>query len=60
MPKGIPLTRLIKGDSFTDHLPGTQWEYSNFGAGIAGAVMEAAANTDLETLMQETVFRPLG
>ena len=58
--KGIPLSQLLKGDSFTDHLPGTQWEYSNFGAGIAGAVMEAATNTDFETLMQETVFRPLG
>ncbi len=50
----------MQGDSFTDHLPGTQWEYSNFGAGIAGAVMEAATGTDFETLMQETVFRPLG
>ena len=58
--RGVPLTQLLKGDSFTDHLPGTQWEYSNFGAGIAGAVMEAATGTDFETLMQETVFRPLG
>ena len=58
--KGVPLTQLLKGDSFTDHLPGTRWEYSNFGAGIAGAVMEAATHTDFETLMQETVFRPLG
>ena len=45
---------------FTEHLPGTLWEYSNFGAGIAGAVMEAATNTDFEALMQETVFQPLG
>ena len=58
--KGVPLTQLLKGDSFTEHLPGTVWEYSNFGAGIAGIVMEAAAQTDFETLMQETVFRPLG
>ncbi len=58
--KGVPMTRLLKGDSFTGHLPGEKWEYSNFGAGIAGAVMEAAAGTDFETLMQETVFRPLG
>ena len=58
--KGIPLTQLLKGDSFTGHLPGTQWEYSNFGAGIAGVVMEAATGTDFETLMQETVFQPLG
>ena len=58
--KNVPLSDLLKGDSFTDHLPGTKWEYSNFGAGIAGAVMEAATNTDFETLMQETVFQPLG
>lgn len=58
--KGVPLTQLLKGDSFTDHLPDTQWEYSNLGAGIAGVVMEAATGTDFETLMQETVFQPLG
>ena len=58
--RGVPLSELLKGDSFCSHLPGTAWEYSNFGAGIAGAVMEAAAQIDFETLMQETVFRPLG
>ena len=58
--KNVPLSDLLQGDSFTAHLPGTKWEYSNFGAGIAGAVMEAATNTDFETLMQETVFCPLG
>ena len=58
--KNVPLSQLLKGDSFTDHLPGTKWEYSNFGAGIAGAVMEAATNTEFENLMQETVFQPLG
>ena len=54
------LSDLLRGDSYTDHLPGTLWEYSNFGAGIAGAVMEAATGTDFERLMQETLFRPLG
>ncbi len=58
--KGVPLTQLLTGDSFADHLPGKTWEYSNFGAGIAGVVMETATHTDFETLMQETVFRPLG
>ena len=58
--QGVPLAQLLRGDSFTEHLPGEKWEYSNFGAGIAGAVMEAATNTDFEALMQETVFRPLG
>ena len=58
--KNVPLTDLLRGDSFTGHLPGTVWEYSNFGFGIVGVVMEAAAGVDFETLMQETVFRPLG
>ncbi|MBR5108965.1 MAG: beta-lactamase family protein [Clostridia bacterium] len=58
--KNVPMSELLRGDSFTGHLPGEKWEYSNFGAGIAGAVMEAAADRDFETLMQETVFHPLG
>lgn len=56
----VPLSQLLKGDSFCAHLPGETWEYSNFGAGIAGAVMEAAAGVDFETLMQREVFCPLG
>lgn len=51
---------LLRGDSFTAHLPGEKWEYSNFGAGILGAVMEAADGMDFETLMQREVFEPLG
>lgn len=51
---------LLQGDSFAAHLPGEKWEYSNFGAGLLGAVMEAAAGVDFETLMQREVFEPLG
>lgn len=51
---------LLQGDSFSVHLPGEKWEYSNFGAGLLGAVMEAAASEDFETLMQKEVFEPLG
>ena len=58
--QGAPLSALLRGDSFTAHLPGTVWEYSNFGAGIAGVVLEAATGEDFESLMQETLFRPLG
>ena len=58
--RGADLAGILEGDSFTAHLPGAVWEYSNLGAGIAGAVMEAAAGQDFESLMQETVFRPLG
>ena len=57
--RGESLSSLLKGDSFTAHLPHEKWEYSNFGAGIAGAVMEAAFNMDFETMMQEMLFQPL-
>ena len=55
-----PLSEILKGDSFTDHLPGTLWEYSNLGAGIAGSAAEGATGADFETVMQRTVFQPLG
>lgn len=58
--KGALLSDILAGDSFAAHAPGTIWEYSNLGAGIAGAVLEAAAGEDFETLMQRTVFAPLG
>ncbi len=57
--KGMPLSEILQGDSFCAHLPHEKWEYSNLGAGIGGAVMEAMCQTDFETLMQETVFAPL-
>jgi len=58
--RGEPLSRILAGDSFAPHRPGEQWEYSNLGGGIAGAVMAAAAGKDFEALMQDTVFAPLG
>lgn len=57
--RGALLRDILAGDSYCSHLPGETWEYSNLGAGIAGAVMEAAAGEDFETLMQKTVFGPL-
>ena len=57
--QGMPLSEILAGDSFCDHLPHEKWEYSNLGAGIGGAVMEAMCQTDFETLMQETLFAPL-
>ncbi len=58
--RNVPLSDLLRGDSYTAHLPGEKWEYSNLGAGMAGAIMEAATGVDFETLMQQTVFEPLG
>ena len=56
--QGKPLSEILSDPHVMEGRPGC-WEYSNLGAGIAGAVMEAALGTDFETLMQETVFRPL-
>ena len=42
-----------------ESLPHEKWEYSNLGAGIAGAVLEAATGMDFEALMQKTLFKPL-
>ncbi|MBI1762039.1 MAG: beta-lactamase family protein [Acidobacteria bacterium] len=40
--------------------PGSQYEYSNLGYTIAGAVAEKVTGQAWETLMQERIFRPLG
>jgi len=40
--------------------PGSEYTYSNFGAGITGAVVEAVTGKDVSTYMRETLFAPLG
>lgn len=40
--------------------PGTNYAYSNFGAGIAGALMEHASGLSANAYMQRHVFEPLG
>ena len=57
--RGAALSGILRDPQAWAGTPGA-WEYSNLGAGIAGVVMEAAADTDFEELMQETVFQPLG
>jgi CubicO group peptidase (beta-lactamase class C family) len=42
------------------HPPGTQFEYSNFGLTIAGAMLEAAAGSTWEELVTARIFDPLG
>jgi CubicO group peptidase (beta-lactamase class C family) len=43
-----------------DRAPGTQWEYSNFGYMLLSYVLVHTTGTDLETLMRERLFNPLG
>lgn len=46
--------------NFTREKPGAIYEYSNFGAGLMGSMMEAAAGESINQYMREQVFRPLG
>ena len=43
-----------------DVQPGSRYTYSNFGAGITGAIVEAVTGKDVSTYMRETLFAPLG
>lgn len=46
--------------NFKDVKPGTQYAYSNFGAGITGAIVEAVTGMDVSSYMRQTLFAPLG
>ena len=47
------------GSVTLDRAPGTKWDYSNFGYMLLSYVVVHTAGTDLETLMQERIFKPL-
>ncbi len=40
--------------------PGSEYAYSNFGAGITGAIVESVTGMDVSSYMRETLFAPLG
>ena len=44
---------------YTKKKPGTAYEYSNFAAGIAGAIMEAVTDMSINSYMENSVFAPL-
>ena len=58
--EGRSAPALLRGDSHTPHLPGAGCEYSNFGVGLAGCVIEAQTGLSFETAMQRHLFEPLG
>ena len=45
--------------NFHPYAPGTQYTYSNFGAGLAGAVMESVSGLSVNSYMTKHVFAPL-
>ncbi|MBQ8092212.1 MAG: beta-lactamase family protein [Clostridia bacterium] len=46
--------------NFRDVAPGAQYRYSNFGAGITGAIVESVTGEDVSTFMRHYLFAPLG
>lgn len=48
------------GKYFLKIRPGEQREYSNLGAGVAGAVAETVSGKSLNELSQQGIFKPLG
>ena len=47
-------------DNFKDIRPGSQYAYSNFGAGVTGAIIESVTGQDVSSFMREYLFAPLG
>lgn len=43
-----------------DVAPGSEYTYSNFGAGITGAIIESVTGQDVSSYMREFLFAPLG
>ena len=46
--------------NFKDVRPGAVYEYSNFGAGVTGSIIEAVTGEDVSSYMRRAVFAPLG
>ncbi len=46
--------------NFREVEPGSQYKYSNFGAGITGAIIESVTGMDVSTFMRTYLFAPLG
>lgn len=60
METGCTLRELLESPlNWLPSAPGSEFHYSNLGAGVAGVVMECAANQPFETIMQERVFGKL-
>jgi CubicO group peptidase (beta-lactamase class C family) len=46
-------------NNFTKVKPGTEYRYSNFGAGLMGSIMEKVTQLSINQFMTESVFKPL-
>ena len=50
---------LDRGSSYRRNQPGTNFEYTNFGYSVLGAVCESVAQKTLDTLARELLFDPM-
>lgn len=55
----IDVTRKAKSN-FREVEPGTQYKYSNFGAGMTGSIIESVTGMDVSSYMRQEIFGPLG
>lgn len=55
----VPGGKHYSGENFLDRKPGTQREYSNIGAGLAGYIVERATGEKLESYAKKRIFTPL-
>lgn len=46
--------------NWTEDRPGSKYAYSNFGAGLMGSLMESATGKNINDVLTEGVFAPLG
>ena len=53
-------TLLERGSSFRHNEPGTQFQYTNFGYSVIGAICENVSGKSLDTFAREVLFEPLG
>ncbi|MDD3213239.1 MAG: serine hydrolase [Eubacteriales bacterium] len=63
--KGTPLNELLGKDSrsylfYQNGQPGTTHEYSNFGGGLLGVIIENLTGQTVDEYMNQTIFEPLG
>ena len=56
----IDVTKKARANFKKEVRPGSAYTYSNFGAGITGAVVEAVTGQDVSSFMRAFLFEPLG
>jgi CubicO group peptidase (beta-lactamase class C family) len=55
------LDYILRGESpFSGYRPGTKYEYTNFGLGLAAAVIEKATGQYFHEYAQKSLFEPMG